>query len=108
MSEEQVGNGGQRPVANVVGDGHAARIPARQETAAVDDRGAGSNGCEERRILTRIVLEIGVLNEDVLARRMLERALNRAPFTLIFGVGDNLDTGVLRPRPADLDQCTVL
>ena len=94
---EHVRDERQEPVADPVQEQHVATFAG--EARAVDDaRAALEDGREQPRPVLGVVLEVGVLHEDKIARRALEAGADRSPLAPVLGMRDDADGAVAQLR----------
>ena len=89
-----VGQQRQQPVGDHVPEQvHASR--SRHEARAVDDvRLTAQERAEQTRNLARVVFEIGILDDDELAGRLLDAGANGGPLPLVLRLEDETDVRI--------------
>ena len=96
---QYVGEQGQDPVADRVPEVQHAMRAGGEKADAIDNVGPfASMGLQERRILCRIVLEIGILDNDEIPRSFPNAAAQGRTFPHVLRLKQNSNLGVLIPQ----------
>ena len=93
---QDVAQPGQKLVAQCVPEVQDAPVTARQEPGAEDRIGyALEHRTQQRGVVGRVVLQVGVLDEGQIARHRLDGRSDRARLALVLLVEDVLDAGLV-------------
>src|SRR5436190_243353 len=95
-AEQHVGEAGQEPVGGTCPQWNAAG-PAKKSGAVYHRRAILEDGRDQPRVILRVELEIGILNQQDVARRLMQAETNGRTFSQIDVMVIQMDAWIARP-----------